>query len=142
MTDISKIKGNIHTNGKATTAADLVTPTIKQDFFTTGRGGTGNMMYNDKEHPELARGSQDVEKPPKRSEESVQFTGRGTPPFPPFISDVDMENRWLTEIKGGVANAVIPTVEEQKVKHTAADPQPERLPSQERPKEVPGGKTN
>ncbi|GAM43306.1 hypothetical protein TCE0_047r18013 [Talaromyces pinophilus] len=111
--------GNIHTNGKATTAADLVTPTIKQDFFTTGRGGTGNMMYNDKDRPELARGSQDVEKPPKRSEESVQFTGRG-----------------------GVANAVIPTVEEQKAKHTAADPQPERLPSQERPKEVPGGKTN
>ncbi|KAF5015980.1 hypothetical protein F66182_12487, partial [Fusarium sp. NRRL 66182] len=69
-------KGNIHTNGTATTAADLVTPTIKQEFFTTGRGGTGNMMFNDKDRPELARGSQDVEKPPKRSEESVQFTGR------------------------------------------------------------------
>lgn len=53
-----------------------------------------------------------------------------------------MENRGLTEAKGGVANAVIPTVEEQKAKHAAADPQPERLPSQERPKEVPGGKTN
>lgn len=81
--------GNIHTNGKTTTAADLVTPTIKQDFFTTGRGGTGNMMYNDKDHPELARGSQDVEKPPKRSEESVQFTGRGTSPSLPM---------WLKQI--------------------------------------------
>lgn len=38
------------------------------------------MMYNDKDRPELARGSQDVEKPPKRSEETVQFTGRGAPP--------------------------------------------------------------
>lgn len=34
-------------------------------------------MFNDKDRPELARGSQDVEQPPKRSEESVQFTGRG-----------------------------------------------------------------
>lgn len=104
-------------------------------------------MYNDKDRPELARGSQDVEKPPKRSEESVQFTGRGTP----LPSSLQLklyawrrygEHRGLIMIKGGVANAVIPTVEEQKAKHTAADPQPERLPSQERPKEVPGGKTN
>lgn len=35
------------------------------------------MMYNDKERPELARGSQDVDKPPKRSDEHVQFMGRG-----------------------------------------------------------------
>lgn len=84
MTDRA-FKGNIHTNGTATTAADLVTPTIKQEFFTTGRGGTGNMMFNDKDRPELARGSQDVEKPPKRSEESVQFTGRGACLYPPLL---------------------------------------------------------
>lgn len=43
------------------------------------------MMYNDKDRPELARGSQDVEIPPKRSEESVQFTGRGMQfPAPPL----------------------------------------------------------
>jgi hypothetical protein len=69
--------GNIHTDGKPPMPADLVTPTIKQDFYTTGRGGSGNMMFNDKDRPEIARGSQDVEEPPKRSLESVQFTGRG-----------------------------------------------------------------
>ncbi|QKX54554.1 uncharacterized protein TRUGW13939_01641 [Talaromyces rugulosus] len=114
--------GNIHTDGKPPMPADLVTPTIKQDFYTTGRGGSGNMMFNDKDRPEIARGSQDVEEPPKRSEESVQFTGRG-----------------------GVANAVIPSVEEQKAKNTASavssGQQRDRVPSKERPKEVPGGKT-
>lgn len=35
------------------------------------------MMHNDPEHPELARESQDVEEPPVRSEENVQFAGRG-----------------------------------------------------------------
>lgn len=42
---------------------------------------------------------------------------------------------------GGVANAVIPNVEEQKAKQTATDPEPERMSVRDRPKEVPGGKT-
>jgi hypothetical protein len=69
--------GNIYTRESQTTPKDLVTPTIKQDVFTTGRGGSGNMMVNDRERPELARGSQDVEEPPMRSEEHIQFAGRG-----------------------------------------------------------------
>ncbi|KAL1852245.1 hypothetical protein Plec18167_006058 [Paecilomyces lecythidis] len=73
------------------TPKDLTTPTIKQDYYTTGRGGTGNMMHNDKEHPEIARESQDVEAPPLRLEEGRHFTGRG-----------------------GAANAVIPSPAEEK----------------------------
>jgi len=54
-----------------------VTPTIKQDVYTTGRGGSGNMVYNDPERPEIARESQDVETPPLRVEEAPHHTGRG-----------------------------------------------------------------
>ena len=59
------------------TPEDLITPTIKQDVYSTGRGGSGNMRHFDKNHPEIARTSQDVEEPPKRSDEHVQFAGRG-----------------------------------------------------------------
>ncbi|KAJ9265117.1 hypothetical protein DTO027B5_4483 [Paecilomyces variotii] len=83
--------GNMFAKDAPPTPEDLTTPTIKQDYYTTGRGGTGNMMHNDKEHPEIARESQDVEAPPLRLEEGRHFTGRG-----------------------GVANAVIPTPEEEK----------------------------
>ncbi|PWY94956.1 hypothetical protein BO94DRAFT_456349 [Aspergillus sclerotioniger CBS 115572] len=85
--------GNIFSGTKEsrTTPKDLVTPTIKQDVFTTGRGGSGNMMHNDPEHPELAREMQDVESPPLRMEEAPHFMGRG-----------------------GAANAYIPTPEEEK----------------------------
>lgn len=54
-----------------------MTPTIKQDVYTTGRGGSGNMVYNDPERPEIARESQDVETPPLRVEEAPHHTGRG-----------------------------------------------------------------
>jgi len=105
--------GNIgQSTGRTTTPDDLKTPTIKQNFYTTGRGGTGNMMQNDRERPELARGSQDVEAPPQRSEEQVHFTGRG-----------------------GVANAFIPAAEEEKKNQhqmTGAG----RATSKERPKDV------
>ena len=37
---------------------DLVTPTLKNDFYTTGRGGTGNMAKNT--DAEDARRAQDV----------------------------------------------------------------------------------
>ncbi|KAL1979549.1 hypothetical protein VTN96DRAFT_5578 [Rasamsonia emersonii] len=110
--------GNIYSRDSTTDPKDLVTPTIKQDIFTTGRGGSGNMMHNDPEHPELARESQDVEEPPVRSEENVQFAGRG-----------------------GVANVFIPAVEEellQRVHTNAGQAGLERTNSKERPKEVPG----
>ncbi|KAL2004720.1 hypothetical protein VTN00DRAFT_3248 [Thermoascus crustaceus] len=82
--------GNMYSDAAPTTPKDLVTPTIKQDIYTTGRGGSGNMMQNDPEHPEIARESQDVEAPPQRLEEGRHFTGRG-----------------------GVANAYIPPPEEE-----------------------------
>jgi len=72
--------GNITSNPRqqsATTPSDLTTPTIKQEFFTTGRGGTGNMVHNDPERPEIARERQDVDSPPFRAEQLPHHTGRG-----------------------------------------------------------------
>ncbi len=75
--DIPVPAGNIYSSQARTTPQDLVTPTIKQDVYTTGRGGSGNMVHNDPEHPELARESQDVEAPPVRIQEGAHHTGRG-----------------------------------------------------------------
>ncbi|KAL4782530.1 hypothetical protein BJX76DRAFT_289321 [Aspergillus varians] len=83
--------GNIYTSENRTKPQDLVTPTIKQEVYTTGRGGSGNMMHNDPDRPELARESQDVETPPVRVQEAAHHTGRG-----------------------GAANQYIPSVEEEK----------------------------
>ncbi|OJJ43217.1 hypothetical protein ASPZODRAFT_154691 [Penicilliopsis zonata CBS 506.65] len=70
--------GNIFSKeSNGSSAKDLVTPTIKQDIYTTGRGGSGNMVVNDPQHPELARESQDVELPPQRQEQGRHFLGRG-----------------------------------------------------------------
>jgi hypothetical protein len=44
-------------------AEDLVTPTLKSNTYTTGRGGTGNMAQNDPSRPEIARAAQDVDAP-------------------------------------------------------------------------------
>ncbi|KAJ9645257.1 hypothetical protein H2199_003263 [Coniosporium tulheliwenetii] len=60
-----------------TTPEDLVTPTLKSDHYTTGRGGTGNIAKNDPQHPELARAAQDVEAPVQREPEGVFHYGRG-----------------------------------------------------------------
>ncbi|KAJ8116458.1 hypothetical protein OPT61_g2112 [Boeremia exigua] len=55
---------------------DLVTPTIKSNTYTTGRGGQGNMAKND--NPENARLAQDVEGPTKISEpKGAVHYGRG-----------------------------------------------------------------
>jgi hypothetical protein len=98
------------------------------------------MMYNDRDRPELARGSQDVEEPPKRSKEHVQFTGRGMP-----VDDHMVARSRADDNAGGVANAVIPAVEEnnqlQRNKSNMGQPtseQQQRTSSKERPKEVPG----
>ncbi|KAJ5167658.1 uncharacterized protein N7482_003252 [Penicillium canariense] len=82
--------GNIAPQNKTPTAKDFVTPTIKQEVYTTGRGGSGNMVQNDPERPEIARESQDVESPPLRAAQYPHHTGRG-----------------------GAANAYIPTPEEE-----------------------------
>ncbi|KAA8643672.1 hypothetical protein EYZ11_003392 [Aspergillus tanneri] len=83
--------GNIYSAETRTTPKDLVTPTIKQEVFTTGRGGSGNMMVNDPRHPEIARESQDVESPPLRMEDAPHHIGRG-----------------------GAANAYVPSPEEER----------------------------
>ncbi|KAL8965106.1 MAG: hypothetical protein Q9183_004025, partial [Haloplaca sp. 2 TL-2023] len=56
----------------------LVTPTIKTNTYTTGRGGTGNMKKNDPKHPEVARRSQDVGPMihSRRNSDGVTHTGR------------------------------------------------------------------
>ncbi|KAJ5754129.1 uncharacterized protein N7511_008282 [Penicillium nucicola] len=82
--------GNITRQQSAPSPRDLFTPTIKQEVFTTGRGGSGNMMHNDPDRPEIARESQDVESPPLRAQQLPHHTGRG-----------------------GAANAYIPTPEEE-----------------------------
>ena len=69
--------GNISRQQSATTPRDLVTPTIKQEVYTTGRGGSGNMVQNDPDRPEIARESQDVESPPLRAQQIPHHTGRG-----------------------------------------------------------------
>ncbi|KAK8256038.1 hypothetical protein IWZ00DRAFT_498591 [Phyllosticta capitalensis] len=57
---------------------DLVTPTIKSQLYTTGRGGSGNMAKNDPNHPEIARAAQDVEAPAHHLEPEGNFHyGRG-----------------------------------------------------------------
>lgn len=57
-------------------AEDLVTPTLKSNTYTTGRGGSGNMAKNDPEHPEVARAAQDVDGTP-REPEGPKHYGRG-----------------------------------------------------------------
>lgn len=58
---------------------ELITPTLKANVYTTGRGGSGNMVTN--ENPVIARESQDVGVPPnvaKGSADEGTFTvGRG-----------------------------------------------------------------
>lgn len=77
MTNCSK--GNIGKDDPKAhaTAADLVTPTLKADHYTTGRGGSGNMARNDLSHPEIARASQDVDAPVPREYEGPHHFGRG-----------------------------------------------------------------
>ncbi|PTU23517.1 hypothetical protein P175DRAFT_0508187 [Aspergillus ochraceoroseus IBT 24754] len=97
--------GNIYSGEtRTTTPRDLITPTIKQEVYTTGRGGSGNMMHNDPDRPEIARESQDVEVPPMRGRETPHHTGRG-----------------------GAANAYIPTPDEEKKVREEEDEQLRRV---------------
>ncbi|KAJ5143265.1 uncharacterized protein N7515_002052 [Penicillium bovifimosum] len=109
--------GNISRQQTPATPNDLVTPTIKQEVYTTGRGGSGNMVVNDPHRPELARESQDVESPPLRAEQLPHHTGRG-----------------------GAANAYIPTPEEEergkKIQEQEAELMRVRTQSKDRVKEI------
>ncbi|KAI4195211.1 MAG: hypothetical protein LQ350_007333 [Teloschistes chrysophthalmus] len=92
-------RGGVGNIGPTTNDArnNLVTPTIKQSVYTTGRGGSGNMKKNDPNHPEVARKSQDVAPMPRRnSRGEIVHTGRG-----------------------GVANVIRPSIDE--MVHTATD---------------------
>ena len=78
-TRLISFPGNIRTPApKPATSndADLATPTLKQNKYTTGRGGSGNIVSGDSK---ASRSAQDVE-PVARSESKVGSTvlhGRG-----------------------------------------------------------------
>jgi hypothetical protein len=76
---------------------DLVTPTLKSNTFTTGRGGTGNMARNDPKHPEIARALQDVEGSPQPEGQGPKHYGRGGAAN--IIGDGQQEQRKSTEAK-------------------------------------------
>ncbi|KAK2740440.1 hypothetical protein FQN55_008896 [Onygenales sp. PD_40] len=63
-----------HSHPPPPTPDDLSTPTIKSDIYTTGRGGSGNMVTND--DPQIARRAQDVDVPPALVRD-VQMGGEG-----------------------------------------------------------------
>jgi hypothetical protein len=60
---------------------ELRMPPIKSNVYTTGRGGSGNMVTNDRRNPQFARMSQDLEAPlpvQRGRDEGVKFyVGRG-----------------------------------------------------------------
>ena len=84
------IQGNMGSSSTENAPQDLYTPTIKQDIYTTGRGGNGNMARYDPEHPEYARESQDLNTPqtPRSATESEFHYGRGEPPSSNSLSSV------------------------------------------------------
>ncbi|KAL9117939.1 MAG: hypothetical protein Q9187_005520 [Circinaria calcarea] len=69
--------GNIKPTTRHSPPPDLVTPTIKSERYTTGRGGQGNMAKNDPYNPQLARESQDVGPAPRRLSMGDTHVGRG-----------------------------------------------------------------
>lgn len=71
--------GNAHKEDEAASPPDPGTvPTLKNKFYTTGRGGSGNMAENDLKHPEIARRRQDVDVTPAPLVVENNFpTGRG-----------------------------------------------------------------
>ncbi|KAJ5194295.1 hypothetical protein N7472_006761 [Penicillium cf. griseofulvum] len=110
---------------------DFITPTIKQEVYTTGRGGSGNMVHNDPERPEIARESQDVESPPCAHSRSPTTQAEGRYSY-------SWANRCA--IAGGAANAYIPTPEEEerekKIQEQEAELIRVRTQSKDRVKEI------
>ncbi|KAF2767406.1 hypothetical protein EJ03DRAFT_248768, partial [Teratosphaeria nubilosa] len=60
-------------------SGDLSTPTIKNATYTTGRGGTGNMVSNELNDASKSRVAQDVETPAHHEKEvkGTYHWGRG-----------------------------------------------------------------
>lgn len=79
MLRLTSISGNIGKARRESKASleDLITPTIKSENYSTGRGGTGNMAKNDPARPEIARASQDVVAAEPRERDGVKHFGRG-----------------------------------------------------------------
>ncbi|KAJ6164982.1 hypothetical protein N7470_003654 [Penicillium chermesinum] len=123
--------GNIARQTSSPAPSDLVTPTIKQEIYTTGRGGSGNMVQNDPKHPEIARESQDVESPPLRAQQM------------PTTPDESMRGRVADAMfcPGGAANFLAPD-EEQKAEHAIQREEAElmRVRTQDRIKEIEQGR--
>ena len=64
----------------------LQMPALKEQNYSTGRGGTRNVAKNDPEKPEIARKSQDVDVPPMKVVEEEYHIGRGAPVFMSWAS--------------------------------------------------------
>lgn len=75
--ELKRFLGNITIKpDKAPAPAPSSTPTLKSKAYTTGRGGTGNIVENT--DPEVARKAQDVDVPGITLPEGDYHTGRGT----------------------------------------------------------------
>lgn len=106
-------------NTHTTDSAELVTPTLKADIYTTGRGGSGNMVPN--EDPEIARVRQDVGVPvPVGNSEETFLTGRGKliPTQATCIIQIHIHIQmelayWWESWIGGAANAYRVTSREE-----------------------------
>nr|OQO16347.1 hypothetical protein B0A51_15942 [Rachicladosporium sp. CCFEE 5018] len=73
--------GNINSRPEnvGSSSVNLDTPTLKSNNYTTGRGGTGNIVPNDKSNPAVARAAQDVDTPAAHGKDpkGVHHWGRG-----------------------------------------------------------------
>lgn len=69
--------GNLGKESASDEPANLDTPTIKSDKYTTGRGGSGNIATNDPNAPEVARAAQDVAAVQARESQGTVHIGRG-----------------------------------------------------------------
>ena len=72
---LSDRTGNFSRDSASPAPENFVTPTIKSDNYTTGRGGAGNMAKND--DPEEARMAQDVGPAYRGTADKQTHIGRG-----------------------------------------------------------------
>lgn len=92
------------------------------------------MAYNDPQHPEIARESQDVETPPLRVEEAPHHTGRGMFFFskpstkgPGIVTMLIYMCVCVCFTIGGAANAYVPSADEEKLVRQAEEEQLRRV---------------
>ncbi|EPE28184.1 hypothetical protein GLAREA_04975 [Glarea lozoyensis ATCC 20868] len=86
---------------------DLQTPTIKSDFYTTGRGGSGNMSKN--VDAEATRRAQDVTGNPRRISENKSHIGRGGSAniYNPSPEDLEAAKKDKMKWESAVADEVV-----------------------------------